>query len=278
MKFYYLKMLFLLPLILMACQNESNESNNDSEISEIASDKETSTFQFEIEPEKILSQKEIKEKVLLKKYFPLADKSDCGCTSDNCFTQKVLMVHYFYKNDKNHALIIIGNACEDAAHAQSGWCDAALLQLSSQNWVMTDFWSKVGGGSSFGADGIVGNAFQIGRDDIGIEVAGSFTGQGATFETTSIIGYLDDEVKEVAKIQTYFDNFGAALENKDRECFCQSYAFRPTGEADIFTLLLVKKDCANSGDEMGCSGKSVSEASSNYNGTIYPIPVSQELF
>jgi hypothetical protein len=277
MKPYYWKILFLLPLILIACQSEKSNSEEVS-THEIPSNEEVSTFQFEIEPEKLLSQKEIKEKVLAKKYSSPADKSDCGCTSDICFQQEVLMTHYFSKNDKNHALVIIGNSCEDAAHAQSGWCDVALLQLSGQNWVLTDFWLKAGGGSSFGEKGIVGNAFQIGRDDIGIEVAGSFTGQGATFETTSIIGYLDDEVKEIARIQTYFDNFGAALEDKDRQCFCQSYAFRPTGEADIFTLLLVKKDCTNSDDEMGCSGEAVSEASANYNGTTYSIPASQELF
>ncbi|MGB0984798.1 MAG: hypothetical protein ACPG19_12185 [Saprospiraceae bacterium] len=278
MKSYSWKMLLFLPLFLMACQNEKAESNEESDNTNIAPDKVISTFIFEIEPKKALTKEAIQKKILSKKYFPSTDKSSCACDADNCFEQQILMTHYFSENDKNQALVIIGNSCKDAAHVQSGWCDAALLQLSGQDWVMTDFWSKVGGGGSFGDVGVIGNAFQIGRNNIGIEVAGAFTGQGATFETTSIIGYLGGEVKEIARIPTYFDNFGAVLEEKNKQCFCQSYAFRPMNEADIFTLLLVKKDCTNSGDEMGCSGEAMNEASVDYDGNSYPIPEQQKLF
>lgn len=271
----YFQSIFLLCffsiIVLGSCQNTEKKANAEENDRTSTNIREVSAgFEANIEVDQEIPEAEMMISIG-SFYSRSSSQKDCDCEEKSCFKQSILGHHYFKEDKINKALVIIGNACE-GGHATLGWCDVALFEEKEGKWSLNNFFKEIGGGSAFGQSGNLGNIFPIAKKGLGIEIGFGDMAQGQSFEGVNILMYRGGKISNVAKIETHFDNFGDAFEEKDKVCKCQSYSFMPEQEEDVFSLRLVEKQCLNSDDAAACSGEMVKQTTIKFNGEKYIMP------
>lgn len=265
---------FFLLVIAVLCFSCKNNESSDNSTSTDTNNENAASFAHSVEYEY-----EITEASIFPKITDYQSDNDCSSCSmeKECYDKTLLGSKVFKEGGEERMMAIIGRSCDEAAHAESGWCDVALFTRKNGAWSLDKFLKEVGGGSPTGQTGMLGEFFPIGENAIGFEVGFGDMAQGQSFEGVDFLVYQDNNVFSVGMLQTYMDNLGSAFDESDMMCLCQDYEFVPTSDGNLYDLKISQKDCKSWKGE-GCGGELGKETTIKFDGKAYVIPSEFQIF